>query len=395
MSANNPQDNVPLKQQIFTFAGEFSNYDIEQRYLKSIDTERRRVSFWILIIAGCLYALAIVVDLAKLGLSSEFYSLLLVRMVFIGACFSISLRLRKVSSPDVSRHLSIAMLICIFCVVTVPLFRPADSIIYELLAVFIALFNYTAFPVGMKFRIIQGLLYAISLLIVMIIIGESLATLLSFAVLMTMSNVLGLYTASRFNHQSRSAWWHNLLLNEEISAHKTTLAAQQELEQQLRNQAYTDSLTGVHNRRSFFEQGANIMADPRQKNNTALLMFDLDFFKKVNDNYDHSTGDQVLKHIANLCLAEIRSEDTLARLGGEEFAILLKSSDAQTASERIRAAVAAAQHSHPDGNFHVTISAGLVTSLAAYKDLDKAIAHADNALYKAKDGGRNRIEIYN
>lgn len=127
-----------------------------------------------------------------------------------------------------------------------------------------------------------------------------------------------------------------------------------------------------------------------------LALFDLDFFKRVNDRFGHATGDDVLRAFAAILKANVRSADTVARLGGEEFGVLfdgLSQVEAQEACERVRAQFAAATVTAPDGSsVATTVSVGLA-ALREDRSLAEALRAADAALYASKGAGRNRLSI--
>ena len=164
-------------------------------------------------------------------------------------------------------------------------------------------------------------------------------------------------------------------------------------------QSITDSLTGRANRRHFVHTAQQAI-DLAQRHHwpLALLMLDIDHFKSVNDTHGHSTGDQVLVEVARRCAQCLRTTDLLARWGGEEFVVLLPNTPLEHArqlAERIREAVAvSAQLSAPAGAVRVTISMGAAgMSAGEPMTLDALVQAADQALYKAKRAGRNRVSL--
>lgn len=177
---------------------------------------------------------------------------------------------------------------------------------------------------------------------------------------------------------------------------------QQEQQQNLallEQQANKDMLTGINNRRYFYEQGElEIKRALRQKTPLALLMLDADHFKKVNDTYGHAAGDLVLKDLAKTVNTVLREIDLFGRIGGEEFAILLPSTCADQAfevAERLRIRLAEHQVLLPENeSIRFTVSIGLVMLKPNEKDLDKLFKKTDLALYQAKAQGRNRVVIY-
>lgn len=158
---------------------------------------------------------------------------------------------------------------------------------------------------------------------------------------------------------------------------------------ELRTLAHNDFLTGALTRRAISAAAAKaIRQHDRDMTSAALLALDLDHFKRINDMFGHQTGDEVLKAVASVCTATLRPGDLFGRLGGEEFAILLPSTgffEAARCAERLRGMIE--QLEMPYGP--VTASFGLAM-IEEYSDFDAWLAAADNALYQAKRGGRNR-----
>lgn len=164
------------------------------------------------------------------------------------------------------------------------------------------------------------------------------------------------------------------------------------------NQARVDYLTNLSNRRYFMEQAEEeLHRAQRYKMPLSLLMLDIDHFKLINDSYGHKTGDQVLQKLSELLQQSLREVDVLGRIGGEEFAILLPESNMEQAvevAERLRVQVANAKLLEVNGALiRFTVSVGVAFSYNADKNLDKLLAEADEALYKAKNSGRNCVRV--
>ena len=156
-----------------------------------------------------------------------------------------------------------------------------------------------------------------------------------------------------------------------------------------------DALTEIYNRRHFIEMADKEIARAvRHRRPLALCIIDVDLFKPVNDRYGHISGDEVLRQIALLLRGHARSDDLAARIGGEEFALMLPECDAEAArafAERLREAVAAAPFAPGGEPQRITVSIG-IAELAADRDTRPALmAAADTALYRAKSEGRNRV----
>lgn len=164
----------------------------------------------------------------------------------------------------------------------------------------------------------------------------------------------------------------------------------------LERAAATDYLTGLANRRSLAKAGADAFVEARAGGGEfAVAVFDVDKFKAVNDSYGHDTGDRALIHVANRLSGQLRPTDIIARTGGEEFVVLLRvlaPDDALAIAERMRLAVEQSDFSVDGRRVGLTISAGLAVRIAGDADYDSVLRRADDALYRAKENGRNRVE---
>ena len=176
---------------------------------------------------------------------------------------------------------------------------------------------------------------------------------------------------------------------------RSEISAQKQAESKLRDLATRDSLTGVWNRRYFFELAERELESAlRYEHPLSLIIFDIDYFKHVNDTYGHMVGDEVLRQLTDLVIDKLRNVDLLARIGGEEFAVLLPHTyieQAHTVAQRILQGVHVAVMPTEAGPLQVTISIGLSSSAHAGPNLESLIHEADQALYAAKDQGRNTI----
>ncbi len=168
-----------------------------------------------------------------------------------------------------------------------------------------------------------------------------------------------------------------------------------QLNAKLERLAMLDDLTHLPNRRAFFMQAAKeISRAQRNQSPFSLLMLDLDEFKNINDTYGHYAGDFVLERFSNLLQEQIRESDMAARMGGEEFSILLPDTDSENAvksAERIRQAVEQADIRVQDQPVRLTVSIGVATYDQNLSDLESIIKRADDGLYQAKHQGRNLV----
>ncbi|HET7784432.1 MAG TPA: diguanylate cyclase [Myxococcales bacterium] len=171
------------------------------------------------------------------------------------------------------------------------------------------------------------------------------------------------------------------------------------LYEQAERMATTDGLTGLLNRRTFNSLLEKRLREAQRYGRPlSLLLLDIDHFKKVNDTHGHPAGDAVLRGVAQVAQKQARETDLVARYGGEEMALILPETDARGAwaiAERIRKAVAAAAHATEQGSLRVTLSVGVATWTGGGDSPDDLLQAADKALYRAKEGGRNRVEAAN
>jgi diguanylate cyclase (GGDEF)-like protein len=175
-----------------------------------------------------------------------------------------------------------------------------------------------------------------------------------------------------------------------------TIRELEENKKALDEQANTDTLTRLKNRRWFYTQAEQNLADCRRSGkDMSVLLLDIDYFKKVNDTYGHHAGDEVLSKIAALLANMVRHVDTVARFGGEEFAALLPETNrlgAAVMAERIRAAIEKEEIRIDGWRIPITVSIGIATLDAEMvESIDHLLNIADRRLYLAKHSGRNRI----
>ncbi len=173
--------------------------------------------------------------------------------------------------------------------------------------------------------------------------------------------------------------------------------AKERTEYRHKTAAMVDPLTGIANRRSFLQDGNEMMK--RHGSNpcpTAVLLIDLDHFKSINDRFGHAIGDRVLQVFADTASATVRSSDLVGRLGGEEFAVVLYNAGREKAvalAERIRSVFAEAATEVDGRPVAATVSIGVVVNQDQPLDVPELLGQADQALYYAKERGRNRVEV--
>ena len=223
-------------------------------------------------------------------------------------------------------------------------------------------------------------------------LNDTLAT--GFSV--CMPAVLGYFFALRLQTTARQQFWLSQQLqfvNHELSGE---IARRVALQEELEHQATTDMLTGLPNRRAFLARfSAELARVQRSGDALSLAMLDLDHFKQVNDRYGHAAGDAVLRSVGQLCTHSFRGEDMAARVGGEEFLVLLpgcRLEQAAAVMERFVSTLAETDIDFGTQTLRVTATAGVVQQQAS-ASLDALLASADAALYAGKQAGRNRVVL--
>lgn len=160
--------------------------------------------------------------------------------------------------------------------------------------------------------------------------------------------------------------------------------------------ARKDELTGLSNRREFFDQGDHTLKQAvRFKHPVSVIMMDLDNFKKINDDYGHSAGDKVLQVVAELLKSMVREIDIVARIGGEEFAYVLPETgldEAVKLAERLRLKIADTSVVHQEVRVKITASFGICSRQVENETMETMLTKADDALYVAKKNGRNQVK---
>lgn len=172
----------------------------------------------------------------------------------------------------------------------------------------------------------------------------------------------------------------------------------EQINRRLARMSFTDALTGLRNVRYFWERvDEDVLVAHEENMPLSLIVFDLDHFKRVNDTYGHAVGDQVLRGLGAIVRQCVRRGDTAARVGGEEFALVLPGTNRTHALQvitRIREALAEHDFISASGErFHVTLSAGVVSTQERRVDAKQLFDLADAALYRAKDAGRDRVHF--
>ena len=210
-------------------------------------------------------------------------------------------------------------------------------------------------------------------------------------------NIRGIISTQSYNANAYSEEDKETL--ELLAAHAVIALENAQLFREVQELAITDSLTKVFNRRRFFELADQEFERSRRYSRPlSFIMMDIDHFKRVNDSLGHAAGDQALEKLAELCQNALREVDIFARYGCEEFVIMLPettSGEAQLTAERIRQLIARTPIEINSHSLNITLSFGVVELYPTCRNTEELLDRSDQALYRSKRTGRNRVTIWN
>ena len=223
--------------------------------------------------------------------------------------------------------------------------------------------------------------------------GKIILTLLSLCLLLLLSTAL-IFINRQLTKTKNVLNKERLLLEERVQERTQELSL---LHKQAVEMARIDVLTGLPNRRAFFEQAEIVhYQTERYHNPYVVLMLDIDLFKKTNDTYGHPAGDKVIQSVAKTIRSLIRKSDVAARIGGEEFAVILREAEHDhfySLAERVRHEISEIPVCFEDDQIRTSVSIGIAEYQAGDKSIDDILCRADKALYQAKQTGRNKVVI--
>ncbi|MBO9607633.1 MAG: diguanylate cyclase [Paenibacillaceae bacterium] len=177
----------------------------------------------------------------------------------------------------------------------------------------------------------------------------------------------------------------------------TTITERRRLQEELKELAYYDGLTKIYNRLQFFRLSKALLAETNRSGEPlSIVLFDIDYFKRINDEHGHETGDRALQHIVQLSRRVLRTEDVFARYGGEEFVVAMPGLTLEQAGQaalRIRRELAGHPLAGPRGELAITASFGVAQAMSAADTVEQLLRQADHALYRSKHSGRNTVHL--
>jgi diguanylate cyclase len=367
-----------------------------QRTLLSYHACQLRLALGVIAVLLLAFSLA---DYSVLGPGEAFLTLLAMRLMIVAACLLLALAAWR--RPAVAQWQLPINLVCLLglsgLLLIIPL-RPESIGIHVASIVVASMALYLFIPSRIPWML-AGNAYLFLGFVTSAILWTPLppGLLLTSLVLLLFVNLLGFVTIARIKRLKREQF---SLLLEERSANrrlKNEIRERAALETRLRHMACTDGLTGIANRRHFFELAEQELRRARRDGTPlSICMVDVDLFKQLNDRHGHAVGDVVLSTVAGCCQSVLRDSDVLGRYGGEEFVIALPLADLSTAAaigERLRHKVGTLTLPMLAEETSLTVTVGISRVEEGESRLDHALLRADRALYAGKARGRNCVVV--
>lgn len=389
--------NTSPEYKISKWLAEFKNRDTELAYQKYFQHMINRQLRIVLIFWAILLLLFALPDFDALGASRPFYYLLAYRVVIAMLLLLVVLNIKPDTDFFKISYVVAAIVIIGFTgFMLLFYFRPniVQWIVGVIIIQIIALMMFI--PIRFSLAFAGGIYAVVITLVTRWAMGSSKANLIGLFFVLMLPFVLGTATAMRLGVSQRKQF-ALLSQTEEINqALALEIDRRRALELKLTEMAATDPLTGLYNRREYEMLFTHEIERARRANTPlSVCIVDLDHFKKVNDSYGHGAGDEVLRRTANLLKDKLRSMDIIGRLGGEEFIILLPETTIEQAAmigNRLLDALALTDIHTNAAIIKVTATIGITRLLENDPDFNAIIQRADEALYRGKETGRNRVE---
>ncbi|MCP5277547.1 MAG: GGDEF domain-containing protein [Thiobacillus sp.] len=389
----------PTRYELSPVTGEFRDLATEVAFREYIHPSWVRDTRRAFVMAALFYLAFAFTDYLLLGASTEYEILLLTRLVVAGFGLLVAFtaeRYWRLLVDGITPTLVLGLAMAGYLSIT--LLRPLEAGWHAMGMMVMLLGTYAFIPN----RFLPIMTIALSSTVAFFILLADhfelpFNQMLVMGLLFLGMNVFGAYSAYRISRLIRENFRDAQILRQANQRLTEEVAARKQLELELLAQVHHDDLTGVTNRRRFHEVMRQRM---RQAETTgrpmSLMLLDVDYFKQINDTYGHQRGDEVLKALVRVCQDHMGEGEILARVGGEEFALLMPDLDLETAcqlAEQIRSAVWRSPVSMADLAIHVAVSIGVVQWDAA-EGQAAFLGRADQALQAAKYNGRNRVETH-
>lgn len=382
---------------ISRFTAEFAHPSTELAFREATHLARVRETRIAITIAALFYLAFAITDYLAVGMGEQYLLIFITRLSICGAGIAIALsagRFWRALMDGVTPTLVESLALAGFLSIT--LLRPYESGWHGMSLMVMLLGVYVFIPNRFLPATSVAVLSTLAFIWFLIEHFQPPANyVLTLSLLLVALNLFGILTAHRISRLMREEYRDATILRRANERLSHEIEVRQRLEGELRELAHQDHLTGISNRRHFFDLADQAFTRTRAScAPLSLLIVDIDYFKQINDTYGHMHGDEVLKILVQVCRSALGEVDMLARLGGEEFVMLLPNADlaaASTLAERLRAEVQRTPVRLHEATLYFTISLG-VAQWHPEESLLVLMRRADEALYLAKYNGRNRIE---
>ena len=383
--------------QISKWLAEFSDRDMEASFQNHVQTILTRQLRTALMVWGVLLMLFAIPDYIALGLTRSFYYLLGYRIAMLMVLLTFTLMITPATSIfRISYPVMWFIIVYLSGFMLFFIYRP-DAVYLVIGVLMIQLLALLVFiPIRFIMAFYAAVYAVICILLTRFVLGTTMENMIALFIILLLPVGVGALTANRLGIMHRrefALWAMTQKINRQL---ENEIERRIKLETVLKELAATDPLTGLYNRREYdllFKH--EIERAKRMNTPLSVGIIDLDHFKKINDTYGHSAGDEVLKQTAVLFRENLRSMDIIGRWGGEEFIILLPGiaiDQANLTGNRLLQALESTNIDAGTVSIKITATIGL-TQLLRDDNMDKVIRRADDALYKGKEAGRNRVEI--
>ncbi|MCE8026562.1 GGDEF domain-containing protein [Billgrantia aerodenitrificans] len=378
---------------------EFHDAPLEALYRRTMrlqDAQQLRYALWLI---AATFLLFIAADYLLLGASGTFLILAATR---IGVTLSCLVLARYITRDPAQAHRPLPLNLVYFAAISgllLTIYLHPGSVGLHISSIVVAsLTIYLLVPNRLTWILVwNGYLSFGFILLALLWKPLTPGMLASTLMIIAFANLMGWLTFSRLNRLQRKQF--ALLMDERDINRKlqSEIEERQMLEAQLRHMASTDPLTGIANRRHFFELAERELTRAhREHTPLAICMVDIDLFKTLNDHHGHAVGDLVLTTVASCCASVLRETDIIGRYGGEEFVIALPQADLETANsiaERLRDKVTSLQLPMLPLGQRLSVTVGISQVAPGETRLEPALQRADDALYVGKSRGRNCVVV--
>lgn len=356
--------------------------DLIEKFYLNDDISQIRI---VVLISSFFVSLLVYGDYLNFGFTSDFYAIVFARATFLA--FSI-ITLCLLKHVKIAQQYNYLIFLWILSLIALSIYtnktRPVTNIRFSYIDPLIIMAIYVFCPNRLYLSIVLASILTIGDMVVILFSKTSIddISLKTIGVTYFIANVFGLFVANRLQQFRQKQY--------------SAFVQEQSIRKELEQVAFIDPLTGALNRRKFFQLGAHeFNKSKRSEMPFAIIMFDLDLFKNLNDKYGHAAGDHFLKQFVKTVIANKRNSDIFGRLGGEEFALFLPNTNLESAlemAERLRQLCENIELHFNNEWLRATVSIGVTNVRKQELTLHDALKRADEALYQAKRNGRNQVQ---